>query len=117
MEIISALGYCSICNRQMIRVGNDTKCLRCDSSKQVQTGQVVQTVDPGSDELNKMLKMHKVPNTSEDVSVRVIEKLHGGNMVQDALKIMKSQPIPDDVKQFKQIKKIVSLMEKLISKE
>jgi hypothetical protein len=101
----------------MIRVGEINKCLRCDNNRQISTGPVVQTSDPGSDELNRMLKMHKIPSNTEEPVIKIAERPSSMHTVQDALKIMKSQPIPDDVKQFKQIKKIVSLMEKLISKE
>jgi hypothetical protein len=117
METISALGHCKKCGRQMVRVDDVNKCFRCESNAQISSGPTVLTEDPGDEKLSKFLKNQKIPVESLDTVKQVVQKVHGGSTIHDALKIMKSLSLPEDIKQFKQIKKIITLMEQLISKE
>jgi hypothetical protein len=111
VETISALGYCRTCNRPMIRVGETNKCIRCESNKNVASGPTVDVKDPGDAAVQQSLKNGGLAHAE------VIVKQQSFGTAEDALKIMRNLPIPEDIKQFKQIKKIISLIEKLTIKE
>jgi len=105
METITATGFCKKCRRALVSVNDVIKCMVCEANSRPHSGLVVDTKDPGEGMFNKADTAPKILSTKSL------------NTIQDALTIMKSLPLPEDVAKFKRIKKIISLMEQLDVKE
>lgn len=110
MELLNATGFCPKCRKSLIDVNGEKRCLRCESNRVITESSPTDVKDPGEAELNKVLKDISV------VAAIPVKTQAVGHTLDDALKVMKGLPMPDDVKQFKQIKKIIALIEDLISK-
>lgn len=117
MTTKTGTGHCKKCGAERFAVGDSfdstmvIKCLTCESNAK-QPSKVKTTVeDPGHDVLMKVLNLPIVPTISKTVLTRTPVLT---NTVQGALTIMKSLPMPKDIKEFKLINKIITDMEKLI---
>jgi hypothetical protein len=104
MQVLNATGFCPKCGNGYIDVNGEKKCLRCASNRNINESSPTDVKDPGESELQKVFK---------DIEIAVKPVAVKSGTIDEALKIMKSLPMPDDVKQFKQIKKIIALIEDL----
>lgn len=123
---IPALGVCFKCGQAKIQAGDETKCIRCDVGTPEPSGLVVTIEDPGEEKLNAALAsagvvLPKVTNKANPVKNVVPNKPVVSNatysfedLVGSALAIMKGLPMPDDVKQFKKVKKVINDLEALL---
>ena len=110
--------YCDTCRQPQIAVNGVYKCFHCENKKPAKAVLVNTAKDPGESKL-AMASQGAV----KDAGVFVKGKAEASNLtvkkpsstVDDALSIMKSLPMPEDIKQFKQIKKIIGLMEKFVN--
>lgn len=101
---------CTKCGSAMITQNNKFICFVCPGKKQgVSKPGAVAAIDPGEAYFAK----GKSTATPQMGTATVQYMPPAGGSVADALKIMKTLAMPDDIKQFKQIKKIISLLEKL----
>jgi len=119
MQIFSATGYCKKCGKQLINVQDVNKCIRCEANANISNGPTVAVEDPGDEAMQAILKKDGVK--IQEASTPTATKLHVVTptpigTLDDALKIMKHLSMPDDIKQFKQIKKIIDLLEQLVNK-
>ena len=103
-------------------------CLRCEADALPKTGTVSKTEDPGDEKMRQMLAAAgvSVPKASAgqkpislqtakaEKLVTIVESFE--DRVRQALEIMKSLPMPSDVKQFKAVHKIIAGMESLLEK-
>lgn len=105
MEIIHGPGYCPKCQNALLTVNDVKKCIYCDAKKQVE-GNASTVEDPGEEGLASFTQKATLPITN-------VQKMHPLGTIDDAIKIMRSLPMPDDVKQFRKIKKVIDLMEQL----
>jgi hypothetical protein len=106
---------CPKCGGQLMLKNDSLVCLWCPSKKQgVAKPGAVAAIDPGE----AFFEKSKQAAVQEKGAVRgkaaLALPVSVNNTAEAALDIMKSLPMPDDIKQFKQIKKIVDLIEKLI---
>lgn len=125
---IPALGVCVKCGLAKIQAGDEIKCIRCDVAASEPSGLTVTIDDPGEAKLNAVLasagvvlpkatgKPNPVNTTAPIKAVSVATKANYSfeELVGNALAIMKGLPMPDDVKQFKKVKKIITDLEALL---
>lgn len=106
MDMTHGPGYCSKCNNALLTVNDVRTCIYCDAKKPV-SGNASTVEDPGEEGLGILLE-HK----GQEMQRIPISKVSSGTL-EDAIRIVKSLPLPEDVKQFKRVKKIIDLMEQL----
>lgn len=111
METIHGPGYCPKCRKELLIVDDVLKCIWCGLKDPVM-GNASTVEDPGEAELERISKIADVTIPISKTPVKVVKT----GTIEDAIQIMKVLPMPDDVKQFKQIKKIIGLMEQLINR-
>jgi hypothetical protein len=111
---------CNKCGSQKTLKDKDLVCIFCVGKKQgMAKPGYVPPIDPGEAGIQKVLKTAKVGVDTLETKGSKLGSIGivGGSLppsTQSALKIMQSLSMPDDIKQFKQIKKIIQQMEKLI---
>jgi hypothetical protein len=126
---LSTMPKCPICGLEKIQAGDGLQCLKCDV-KVTPSGLVNTAKDPGDEELSKMLaasgimvprpKPKEVQEKGSTVppiappTVVLAASAPFEEYIGQALKIMKSLPMPKNVKQFKAISKIIVSMENLV---
>jgi len=104
---------CEKCGSQKIQQNNEFVCIFCHGKKQVVPKRPpVMVEDPGEKELALMSGKAMQSQTKPYVK-GTAQMVVTGSSVHDALAIMKSLPMPKDIKEFKKIQKIVKLMEAL----
>lgn len=109
---------CTKCGSQKILKNDVLECIFCAGKKQgVAKPGYKPPVDPGEASMKKLLNGVKVPAPQQTTSIGTEQftfppREHGS--VNDALRIMETLPMPSDMKQFKQIIKIIGQLEKLI---
>ena len=120
-------------------------CMLCEAEVTPKTGITVHTEDPGEEELRKVLAKSGIavpPNTGKapmaDVPMPARPRTHASvnsipqiqvfsaapgkavsleDMVKQALGIMRALPMPNDMKQFKAIHKVIAGMEGLLGEK
>jgi len=120
MDIHSSLGCCGTCGKALISVNDIKKCLRCEANKNISS--VVQPAeilnDPGEDEITRVLAQRGVIcQSTPSGAAKSLKNDTKSTSLPEILGFMRSLPMPDDIKQFKQIKKIITLLEKVVNKE
>jgi hypothetical protein len=125
MELLTALGACPKCRQYKISVNGESRCINCDSNNNTGSGLVVDIEDPGEEGIKKVLANSGVavgqggkPPTpapreanKQVIAPKVETKATGS--VEMALEILRSLPMPKDLKQFKQINKAIKILESL----
>lgn len=109
---------CDKCGSMKILRNDVPTCIFCVGKKQgVAKAGYVPAIDPGEKGIQKILKDAKVEKDTLSIKTngtpQILASNSAGNAGQ-ALVIMKSLPMPNDVKKFRQIKKIIVQIEKLI---
>lgn len=133
MEYTTALGRCQKCGQDKISVEGINKCLSCDSNNNVGSGLVVSVEDPGAEMIDKLLAKAGVaqvvgekppepikPNLAPRQRVETPKAVATNPQISSsqanigyAIDILKSLPMPKDIKQFKAINKAISILEKI----
>lgn len=108
-SMVNAQGYCKSCGKAMVSVNGENKCLPCEGKRQIVKVQTNIVKDPGHEAMVKMLH-GQVASPIKGTTV-----VTNAGSIEDALRSMKSLPMPDDIKKFKQIKKIIKLLEDLVN--
>jgi len=105
---------CEKCGSQKILKNDVPECIFCIGKKQgVAKPGYITVKDPGEKGIRKLLEEHQVPVLGKTIGTGS-PAISVSTNVQSALNIMQNLSMPDDLKQFKQIKKIISQLEKLI---
>lgn len=113
----NAAGYCSKCKDMMVTENGVPKCFNC---MPVRKSKLVATEIPNDKTFRQVMKESNAPSLPQSqrkapvVQVGKAEMVVTGNTAQDALAIMKNLPMPKDMKEFKQIQKIIQQLEKLV---
>jgi len=110
MSDLPALGYCPQCKEPMISVNGAPSCITCakpQRPKHIVKPPPVGAAVPSETDLARMsgISGKTVPKKTTVVV---------GQTAQDALQIMKHLPMPKDLKEFRQIQKIIKQLEKLV---
>jgi hypothetical protein len=108
---------CTVCGQEKILRNAEQVCIFCPSKQPAKVDKNYKTpIDPGEKEMQELLTKGKVPTlVPEKLSYKAKILLpNEGSTVKAALDIMKALSMPKDIKQFKQIQKIIKLLEKLI---
>lgn len=116
MEFLSALGACPKCRQFKISVNGEARCINCDSNSNTGSGMVVTVEDPGEEALNGILTKTGIKTEANKAIIAPkveAKQTFQGASVDDALRILKSLPMPKDLKQFKQINKAIKILESL----
>lgn len=131
-----AQGNCQKCRRPRIMVNGETKCLICEPSASGPVGPTSTVQDPGEEKMRGMLagkgvvvppsKVEQKPSPGVAALVDVQDKLTVYNKpstindkeacVKGAISWLRAMPMPEDVKQFRNIQKIVKSLEDLLEK-
>lgn len=145
MAYASGTGNCAKCGEQLLQLeGNEDtpggrQCIKCQSKRMISSGPINDTPDIGEDALNSILSAAGVrspgvvtkplpssqPATKSvapmtqpaPVVVNVVPGQSFEELVGEALKIMKSLPMPKGIKEFKSINKIIGAMEALVQEK
>ena len=116
MEPTWLSGECNV-HGPMISVEGQNRCLKCEraAEKAANPPVAVPVIDPGH-EMMARLAANPLAAVRERPPVTVIQpQLVRGNTVDDALAILRSLPMPADIKQFKTIAKVIKQLETLQS--
>lgn len=118
---------CTKCGIQKMSINGQEKCANCDIPKPEPSGVVNKISDPGEEEINRLLarkgivvpglKVHPTPKTtvkSVPMPSNLTDEPTFESKIQHALVIMKSLTMPDDVKQFRKINKIIRDLKSLL---
>jgi len=120
------LGQCKKCGKDKIDVNGEIRCLICEAEYNKPSGLTVKIDDPGEEKMSRVLAAAGVatPKVSENrqpsvaipkAVAQAVPETHDFNgKIQLALNIMQSLPIPKDIKQFKNINKVISSLEKIL---
>jgi len=122
------LGLCKKCGQDKIDVNGEIRCLVCEAEYNKPSGLVVKIDDPGEEKMNRVLAAAGVATPKVEgkatvppkppVSVAVQpEPADFNGKIQAALNIMQSLPMPKDIKQFKNINKVISSLEKILGEQ
>lgn len=108
---------CTTCNSQKILKEKELVCIFCTGKKQgVAKEGYVAPIDPGEKGLADLLGNGHVAQIKRTAPIVKPTKPTLGN-AQTALEIMNNLPMPNDIKQFKQIKKIIKQLEILVGEQ
>jgi len=110
METIAGQGYCLQCGNPNIETPEGAKCIPCSLKAPKRSHLTVDIEDPGEEAFKAVLNGAAIKATKAKVTVAASTTR---GTVDDALAIVKSFPIPSDLKQFKKIKKVIDLLESL----
>ena len=120
-------GFCAEHNMMKMQVGQRNICAACDVPTGPGSGIVSTKADPGTAKIEQMLSaagivtpksQPKVVNSAQIQTPGLeIQKIVAPPSITMALTIMKSLPMPSDVKQFKKIQKIIRGLEELLTEE
>jgi hypothetical protein len=117
------LGNCAKCGKAKIDVHGEIRCIFCEAEKNVPSGLVVKIDDPGEAKMAQVLaasgiaipKAPKLGVTRNDVMPQNLQNNFSLEArVEQALGILKSLPMPKDLKQFKAINKAIQSVEKIV---
>lgn len=110
-----ALGYCPKCNEAMVTENGVPKCINC--VEPVRPKHIVKpppvTYVPTDSEFKQYIKDAAIGAKMPEVT-KLVTKVTTEKTAQDALFIMRHLPMPDNEKEFRQIKKIIKQLEKLV---
>lgn len=131
MNGMLAQGYCDKCRQPRLSVNGDTKCLMCEVEPSAPRGPVSTVEDPGEEKLRGMLAgtgvaipkaaaqkpAAKPENIGLPKSVDIVPNIYTfDSCITTALAWLKGAPMPNDVKQFKTIQKVIKSLEGLTEK-
>jgi len=128
-QYASALGVCGKCGRDKIQVEEQIKCIFCDYDFNEPKGPVVNIPDPGEEEINRVLsatgvrvalaaKAEKKVETPKAAIVSVPKNLvveaTYDQKIGQALDVLRSLPMPKDIKHFKTVAGVIKKLESLL---
>lgn len=127
MELTSALGTCAKCGMDKLQVDGIQKCVFCERENTQGSGLVVDIDDPGEDAIKQILSKVGVaevvggkppvpikPDVKPIINVSPkVQVVPQGSGIEQALAILRSLPMPKDIKQFKSINKAIKILETL----
>lgn len=130
----TAFATCQRCGQMKVQIeGGEAQCLLCGSGNVDNPALVVDIEDPGEEAMNAVLaktgvklmpgtkpvapekpiiEANRVINAPKREAKVVVQQTIG-TTVEDALTILRSLPMPKDLKQFKQINKAIKILETL----
>lgn len=111
MDTSTALGYCPNCHESMITENGTPKCFNC--SKGSRPKHIVKP--PPAIDVPNDVDFQKM--TDNPVTYRKANLAVSGGSALDALNIMRTLPMPKNMQEFKQIQKIIKLLEKLVGED
>lgn len=129
--MISALGQCPTHHIDLMSVtsmdGNEQRiCVKCRAAAEPKSGRVQVVEDPGEGfngfvgGKGKVTILKDVPTTTSNKTAPVVN-LGERNTLEDyisqALNILSHAPMPNDLKQFKQIQKVTSILKGLLENQ
>jgi hypothetical protein len=112
-EQLMNLNYCPDCREAMIAENGVPKCFNCAGKKSKKNKNPVAVEIPNAQEFQKVVGEPIIMNPNTPTMGRA-GLIASGHTAIDALTIMKNLPMPKDMKEFKQIQKIIKQLEKLV---
>lgn len=117
------LGNCAKCGRAKIDVHGEIRCILCEAENNPPSGLVVTVNDPGEARMAQVLAasgiaIPKVAKKDEVAKIAVPQTIPSTGSLESrvelAIGILKSLPMPKDLKQFKAINKAIQSVEKIV---
>lgn len=128
-SIGSTAGFCQKHQMDKMFVGNETAveptCIRCDADATPKLGRTVIAEDPGEDFFRGKGTTAKITtlDTTHGVGAAVVkqpvfqgEPTRLEDIVGIAVAQLKRLPMPEDIKQFKTVQKVIKTLESLLEK-
>jgi len=115
---INDLGYCPTCRELLVAQNGVPTCFNCSARKPSSKKTPVAVDIPNEKEFNEVMKQES--GKTYDPAKAPVGKagmVVTGNTAHDALRIMRSLPMPKNMQEFKQIQKIIKQLEKLVGEE
>lgn len=120
------MGTCGKCRQLKVQAGDEIKCLRCDAPKPKESKRINTVEDPGEAGLARVLNESGIslpkgekPDPISKPEIKLAPHVpeakipNTTNYVFEALQCLKKVPVPNDLKQFKKIRKAIDLLESL----